>query len=137
METVNAHWKYGVLPIINENDALSEEEMNEVQRGADNDKNALLLAKVFHATQLIIVSNTNGVYKDKDHPDSRIARLCAEELSDDFLTQICAETKSTSGTGGMISKLRVAREAGMHGIRTSICDGIESGIKDHFSGNPL
>ncbi len=55
---VNAMWQYQMLPIVNENDALSAEEMNQVVRGADNDKNALLLAKYFHAKNLIIISNT-------------------------------------------------------------------------------
>jgi glutamate 5-kinase len=57
--TVESAWKDGIIPIVNENDALSSEELEALKKGADNDKNALLLAKVFQAQQLVLITNTN------------------------------------------------------------------------------
>ncbi len=108
--------------------------MNEVKRGADNDQNALLLAKVFKAESLIIVSNTNGVYADRNDPSSRIVSINCDELSDEFIENICGDARSASGTGGMSSKLHVARKSGKNGIRTAIIDGTTSGVLDHLQG---
>jgi len=84
--------------------------MNQVARGADNDKNALLLARVFGARTLYIITNTNGVYADRDNPDSRIREITSDQLDAAYIHRICGE-KSTQGTGGMQSKLAVARAA--------------------------
>jgi glutamate 5-kinase len=57
--TISESWRQGILPIVNENDALSIEELDVLARGGDNDRNALLLAKLFEADQLILLTNTN------------------------------------------------------------------------------
>jgi len=42
--------------------------MQALGRGADNDRNALLIAKLAGANVLYIITNTNGVYRNKDKP---------------------------------------------------------------------
>lgn len=79
--TISGMWENNILPIVNENDAVSAEEMNEVPRGADNDQNALLLAKIFHAKNLMIISNTDGVLADRNNPNSTIPILYADEIT--------------------------------------------------------
>lgn len=96
--------------MINENDPLSTEEMREVGRGADNDKNALLLARLFRANTLVLITNTNGTYEDLERPDSRIKNMKSSLLTDDHIQKLC-QGKSLSGTGGMRSKLEVSHEA--------------------------
>jgi len=76
------------LPIVNENDTISSEEMQALGRGADNDRNALLIAKLAKANVLYIITNTNGVYRDKDKPESRINTLSVDELTDGFIEKI-------------------------------------------------
>lgn len=56
--------------------------MQALKRGADNDKNALLIARLIEAKALYIITNTNGVYQNKDNPNSRIDILRANELTD-------------------------------------------------------
>lgn len=59
MATIEQAWLQGIIPIVNENDPLSIEELDALNRGGDNDKNALLLAEIFSAKELILITNTN------------------------------------------------------------------------------
>lgn len=133
VETINGIHKSGALPIINENDALSVEEMNQVARGADNDKNALLLAKLFRAKHLMIITNTNGVLLDVKNPKLHLSKIDARTLTNEYIASLCGKTKSSSGTGGMQSKLLVAREAAKNHISTVLLNGIDSTILEHFT----
>lgn len=128
---LRGHGIMRTLPIVNENDTISTEEMQALGRGADNDRNALLLAKLIGAKSLYIITNTNGVYSDKARPESRIDEIRWADLSHTFIDRI-AGGKSESGTGGMASKLGVAREAAESNIETHIINGIESRLLDHY-----
>ena len=113
---------------MNENDALSTEEMQALGRGADNDKNAFLLAKLFRARMLVYITNTNGVWANVQDASTRIAEIQSMDLTDLYIQEIC-RGKSDIGTGGMASKLLIAREAAKMGIHTHIGDGIASGVR--------
>ena len=69
-----------------------------------------MIAKLFNAKLLAIVTNTNGVYKDKDDKTSRIKTISSKELTSDFIENICG-WKSNWWTWWMASKLDVARQA--------------------------
>lgn len=133
VETIETTWDTWVLPIVNENDPISTEEMREVGRWADNDKNALLLAGLFQANILYLITNTNGVYRDSTDPESRIKSMKSRELVRDYIEELC-NGKSLSGIGGMQSKLEVAHQAWKLGITTHIWNGIDSWIHDILSG---
>ena len=121
IQTVESGWKTRkVIPIFNENDALSPYEMDALTTWADNDQNALLIAQIFGAKILYLITNTNGVYVNHMDPTTRISHIRASDLTDGYIAQLCWE-KSDAGTGGMASKLRVAREAVKNGITTLIC----------------
>mgnify|MGYP000900439007 FL=1 len=89
IRTVNDIIEAGVLPIINENDALSTAEMQALGRGADNDQNALLIARILGATDIILLTNTNGVYRDKNDSSSRIKILRAKTITDEWIHRVC------------------------------------------------
>lgn len=131
IRTVHDILEVGVLPIINENDALSTAEMLALGRGADNDQNALLIARILVVTDIILLTNTNGVYYDKDDSSSRIKILRARTITDEWIHRICGE-KSISGTGGMQSKLIIGRKFAKDGGTTHICDGVTSGVSEHI-----
>ena len=95
IRTVNDIIEAGVLPIINENDALSTAEMQALGRGADNDQNALLIARILGATDIILLTNTNGVYRDKNDSSSRIKILKAKTITDEWIHRVCG-VKSAS-----------------------------------------
>lgn len=124
-------WNYGALPILNENDFATPEEIVALGKGADNDKNALLIARLVNAEHLVIMTNTNGVYRKATDSESRIPVLHASHLSDADIARICGKEKSKAGTGGMASKLTVARDAADEGIRAHIFNGTDSSLLDH------
>ena len=92
-ESIRTCLDQGILPIVNENDSVSHVEIE-----SDNDQNALLIAQCFRAQDLVLITNTNGVYRSPSDPLSRIAEIRAQDLSDDMITQLCAG-KSNTGTG--------------------------------------
>lgn len=106
----------GVVPIINENDPVSVDEL----KFGDNDKLSALVANLIKAEQLIIITDTDGLYTAdprKDASATRIARV--DQLSDAHLA-IAGGAGSAVGTGGMRSKLEAAHLATRGGIPTFI-----------------
>ncbi len=136
MSGLEGLWNFSALPILNENDFATPEEIVALGKGADNDRNALLIARMVGAEHLAIVTNTDGVYRYADRPDSRIATLHAGRLSDEDIARMCGNGKSKSGTGGMASKLTVARDAANEGIRSHIFNGVESMLLEHVEDVP-
>jgi len=128
---------YGVLPIINENDTVSTEEIE----FGDNDTLAARVAVASHADLLVLLSDIDGLYtSDPRHdPEASLIRE-VRELSDDIMA-LGGEAGTTLGTGGMITKLRAARiatEAGCDMIITngenpenlySLLDGVPVGTR--------
>jgi glutamate 5-kinase len=107
-KSVENSWNYGnIIPIINENDVITPEELEKLWIGADNDKNALLLAKLFNAKLLAIVTNTDWVL---DESKSRITSIASNKLTPEYISYIC-DQKSQWWTWWMVSKLNVARQA--------------------------
>ncbi len=130
VKTIQSAFEKGnILPIVNENDPLSTEEMQALWRWADNDKNALLLAKLFHAKLLAIVTNTDGVL---DESKSRINSIASSKITPEYISYIC-DQKSQWWTGWMSSKLDVARQAWESWIPTYIFDGQSSTLLEYMS----
>lgn len=104
----------GVVPVINENDALSDDE----QRVGDNDHLAALVTAVVGAELLCLLSQTDGVLTDGGAGDridvTHDAALLLEHVGD---------ARSSTGVGGMAAKLSAARIAAGSGVATVIADG--------------
>ncbi|EGL15993.1 MULTISPECIES: glutamate 5-kinase [Paenibacillus] len=102
----------GFIPIINENDTVSVDEI----KFGDNDTLSALVANLLKAGQLIIITDTDGLYTDdprKNKDARRIERV--DEISDE-LYRIAGGSGSSVGTGGMRSKIEAARIAMRGGI---------------------
>ena len=97
----------GVVPVVNENDAVATEEI----RFGDNDRLAALVAHLVAADALVLLSDVDGLY-DGD-PRRPGARLVPEVRSEDDLAGVRIRRAGGSGvgTGGMASKLDAARIA--------------------------
>lgn len=99
----------GVIPIVNENDSISTEEIKQVSTFGDNDRLSAMVLELIQADLLILMSDIDGMYTDdpKENPD---AELIPEVL--DISTDLRHMAKGTSkegfGTGGMSSKLIAA-----------------------------
>lgn len=109
----------GVMPVINENDSVS---VNEIKIG-DNDRLSALTAALWNADLLICLSDIDGVY-DKDPKTHKDAGLIKEVTDiDNLIRNIDTRGKSKFGTGGIITKIDAAREAAKYGIPTIVING--------------
>jgi glutamate 5-kinase len=101
----------GVVPVVNENDAVATEEI----RFGDNDRLAALVAHLVAADALVLLSDVDGLY-DGD-PRRPGARLVPEVRREEDLSGVrIGGTRSGLGTGGMTSKLDAARIAAGAGV---------------------
>lgn len=112
--------KNSYIPIINENDTVSTDEI----KFGDNDKLAALTAVLLDVDILIIATNTNGIYTKASihdtHPET--IRLVTDLQT---LEKEIGDAKSSHGTGGMQSKIDSAAIAKAANIETWIVNGLE------------
>ena len=121
----------GVVPIVNENDTISVEQI----RFGDNDTLAALTACLIEADLMIILSDIDGLYdaNPHDNPDARLIEV-VEVIGPDILA-VAGGAGSTVGSGGMITKIKAARVLMAAGIPMVICYGRrERAIADAAAG---
>jgi len=109
----------GVVPIVNENDVVADEEL----RFGDNDRLSAVVAALVDADLLLLLSDVAGLYdRDPRHdptarPIPHVARV------DDAVMALARPSSSGLGTGGMVTKLQAARLATAAGVTTVIAAG--------------
>jgi len=109
----------GVVPIINENDSVSVEEI----KIGDNDTLGALTANLWNADLLIVMSDIDGVF-DKNPKDDKHAELIEEVYDiDGLLTEIDSRGKSSFGTGGIVTKIQAARKVNEYGVPMLLVNG--------------
>jgi len=115
---------YRVVPIINENDTVSIEEI----KFGDNDLLAALVAGLVGADHLVILSDVDGLYSrdPKRYPNAELIGIVKEITPE--LKEIAGGSGSVVGTGGMYSKLTAAEKAMNYGIKVSIINGRKTGV---------
>lgn len=99
-----------VIPIVNENDAISVDEEKYGNFG-DNDTMAAYVAALVEADLLILMSDINGLYTDdpKENPNARFVHTVSN--IDSNLVKMGRGAKSSVGTGGMATKIKAAKIA--------------------------
>lgn len=109
----------GVVPIINENDSVS---VDEIKIG-DNDTLGALTANLWNADALVILSDIDGIF-NKDPKANGDATLIDEIYDvDELLETIDIRGKSDFGTGGILTKIEAARKVNVHGIPLILLNG--------------
>lgn len=108
-----------VLPIINENDTVSTDEI----RIGDNDTLAAIVAASVKAELLVLLSDIDGLYDSDPHlnPDAKL--ISAVHELDDRIMALGGGAGSARGTGGMATKLQAARIATDAGCDMIILNG--------------
>ena len=114
---------WGVVPVINENDTTSTDEIS----FGDNDFLAAQVSVLLGAERLILLTNTDGLYTANPvtDPGAKLIDQITDYTALERLT-IGSET-STLGSGGMRSKVGAAEMAAAAGIPTTICSGLRPG----------
>ncbi|HVM40925.1 MAG TPA: glutamate 5-kinase [Acidimicrobiia bacterium] len=113
-----------VLPIVNENDTVADDEI----RYGDNDRLAALVAHLVGADLLVLLTDTPGLYTADPRHD-REASLIEEILEvDEALEAVAGGAGTTRGSGGMASKLAAAKIAAWSGVRAVIGGASQPGV---------
>lgn len=110
-QTFATFWENNILPVVNENDLVSNVEI----KFSDNDELATLIAIGFDASTLILCTSAGGLLDDQKKVIPRIEKVDATVL------KYVNTEKSGLGLGGMISKLTFTRLAISLGITVVIC----------------
>lgn len=128
LNTLHILWEHQYIPIINENDTVATEEI----KFGDNDKLAALVGIMVKADLVILASDIDGLYNTnpKQNTDAQLISIVSNI---ETIKQFVDNTKSTQGTGGMLSKI----------IAAELCMGqqiemwIVNGQKDSFIVNAM
>lgn len=114
----------GVIPVVNENDAIADDEI----RFGDNDRIAALVAHLVEADLLVLLTDTSGLFTADPRMDSE-ASLIEEIIEiDQEMERYAGGSSSDRGSGGMASKLAAAKIASWSGVRTVIADASRAEI---------
>jgi len=115
-QTITRLLELGCVPVVNENDAIADDEI----RWGDNDRIAALVAQLIGADVVVLLTDTEGVFTADPRTDDS-AELIEEVIEiDEELLAAAGGAGSARGSGGMASKLAAARIASMSGIRAVI-----------------
>jgi len=114
----------GVIPVINENDSVSVEEI----KIGDNDTLSALTSNLWNADTLIILSDIDGVF-DSDPKTHEEAKLIEEVYDiDKLISEIDMNGLSEFGTGGIITKIEAARKVNKYGANMVLLNGNKQDI---------
>lgn len=109
----------GVIPVVNENDTVS---VDEIKIG-DNDTLSAEVAILTGAEVLIIFSDIDGLFTANPATDPNAELVPLVSVVDEALMATAGGAGSNRGTGGMQTKLTAAKRAGMEGIDMAILNG--------------
>ncbi|MBJ6761069.1 glutamate 5-kinase [Myxococcaceae bacterium JPH2] len=124
----------GVVPVINENDTVSVDEL----KFGDNDTLAGLVAGVVEADALVLLSDVEGLFTaDPRRDDTARLMESVEAVTPDVLA-LAGGTSSGVGTGGMMTKVRAAGQVAELGIPCVITSGAVPGrLRAVLEGEPV
>lgn len=116
--TIASLLKMGIIPIVNENDTVS---YDEIEIG-DNDTLSAVVAEMVDADLLILFSDIDGLYDDDPHKNKN-AKLVPVVHDIDAVKSAAGGAGTSRGTGGMVTKLEAAERAVNAGIHMIIANG--------------
>ena len=114
----------GVVPVVNENDAVADDEI----RFGDNDRLAALVAHLVSADVLVMLTDTPGVLTADPRLDAGASLIEEIVEVDHELERVAGTAGSERGSGGMASKLAAAKMAAWSGVRTVIAGADRPGV---------
>jgi glutamate 5-kinase len=127
-------FKFGVIPVINENDSVSVEEL----RFGDNDTLGAHICNLIEADMFICLTDVNGLYPKDPATDPDARPVYTVQEIDGTVKKMVKHAKSSLGSGGMQSKLNAANIVATGGGSSFIGPGREKQILQKlFSGQPV
>ena len=115
----------GIIPILNENDTVSVNEIEHVTRFGDNDQLSAIVSEVTTADLLILLSDIDGLF-DSDPNVNPNAKLISEvkEITP-YIVNLAGGEGSRFGTGGMVTKIEAAKRVVNNQSRMLITNGAD------------
>lgn len=117
--TIETILELGAIPIVNENDTVSTEEIE----FGDNDTLSALVADMIDADLLVILSDIDGLYDADPHKNPDAKLIDHVEKIDESIEALAGGAGSKHGTGGMATKISAAKIATKAGIGMVIING--------------
>ena len=130
--TLDQLFRYGVVPIINENDSVAVEEL-QLSVG-ENDRLSAMVSHLVDADMLVLLTDVDGLFSSdpsKD-PDAQLVRYVRGMPED--LYAIVGSSGSAVGRGGMRTKLRAAEAVIQGGQMAVIANGCTNGLREILDG---
>jgi glutamate 5-kinase len=115
-QTLNRLLELGVVPVVNENDAIADDEI----RWGDNDRIAALVANLVEADRLVLLTDTEGVLTADPRVDEDASLIEEIHRIDHQHEAMAGGAGTVRGSGGMASKLAAAKIASWSGVDTVI-----------------
>jgi glutamate 5-kinase len=115
-ETLQRLLELDVLPIVNENDTVADDEI----RYGDNDRLAALVSHLMSASTLLLLTDTEGLFTADPRLDAGASLIEEIVEVDEALERLAGGAGTTRGSGGMASKLAAAKIAAWSGVRAVI-----------------
>ncbi len=118
LDTFNQLIEYGSIPIVNENDSVSIEELH----NGDNDRMSALVATLIDADLLVLLTDTDGLYDSNpsENPNAKLISV-VEKITPEI--EKIAGGAGEKGTGGFATKVKAAKIATQQGIPVVIMNG--------------
>lgn len=118
--TFNELLRMGVIPIVNENDTVSTDELD----FGDNDTLSAIVTALVGGDLLILLSDIDGFYTDDPHMNENAKLIsCVKEINEEMMQMAKSSTGCNLGTGGMASKISAAKIANASGADMVIVNG--------------
>lgn len=127
-----------VVPLINENDVVSDREIRFMERGiSENDRLARMVALLIKADAILFLTDVGGVYEDnpRKNPDARLYETI--DIKTIQKLRHASSGQSSNGTGGMKAKLTEAAHCFKAGLRVAIAGMGKNTIADFGIGKPV
>ncbi|MFH1559190.1 MAG: hypothetical protein ABIC19_01545 [Patescibacteria group bacterium] len=119
--------KNGLVPVVNENDVVSDEELRKYEQGiGENDQLARMIAELIRAEAILFLTSLGGVYKENPAINPHAKMLSVLDAS--VLKQLALFGTSNKGIGGMETKVKEALLCAQKGMRTAIAGLTEDSI---------
>ena len=122
LNTFTKLFEFGAIPVINENDSVSTEEIEGLNFG-DNDKLSAMVARLIDADTLIFLTDIDGLYTANPSEDETAQLMPVVSCVTEEILALGGKSGSNRGTGGMLTKLYAAKLATEAGIDAVIMNG--------------
>ena len=122
--TFETLFRFGVIPVVNENDTVAVDEI----RLGDNDHLSALVANLTRAEILIMLTDTDGLYTADPAREPTASLIPLVEKVDEPILALAGKPTSDVGRGGMHSKVRTAAMAADYGTATVVAGGRTPGV---------